>query len=167
MNDVVETTRLRLRRLTVDDGEFILELLTDPSFLRHIGDRGVRSLEDARRYIVNGPMASYEQHGFGLYLTVRKEDEAPIGICGLLKRESLADVDVGFAFLPRYWSKGYALESARAVVDYGRDVLGLDRIVAVTKNDNERSILVLRKLGMRFEGLVRLSETGPELALYA
>jgi RimJ/RimL family protein N-acetyltransferase len=164
---VVETERLRIRRLALDDAAFILELLTDPSFLRNIGDRGVANLEDARRYLRNGPMRSYEEHGFGLYLTTRKEDGAPIGICGLLKRDALDDVDVGFAFLPRYWSKGYATESARAVVAYGKDVLGLPRIVAVTRADNDGSIRVLRKLGMRFEKTVRLTEGGPALELYA
>jgi RimJ/RimL family protein N-acetyltransferase len=164
---VVETDRLVLRRLTVDDAEFILELLNEPSFLRYIGDRGVRNLDDARQYILTGPVASYDQHGFGLYLTALREPEVAIGICGLLKRESLEDVDIGFAFLPKYWSKGYAFESASAVMDYGRGVLELQRIVAVTAPDNDASIRLLAKLGMRFEKMVTLAEAGPESKLFA
>ncbi len=164
---VVETERLILRRLTVDDAEFIFELLNEPSFLQYIGDRGVRSLDDAQEYILNGPVASYEQHGFGLYLTVLRESKVPIGICGLLKRESLEDVDIGFAFLPKYWSKGYAFESASAVMDYGRELLGLKRIVAITAPDNDASIRLLEKLGMRFEKMVTLVEDGPESRLFA
>ncbi len=164
---VVETDRLALRRFTVDDAEFILELLNEPSFLQYIGDRGVRTLDDAREYILTGPVASYEQHGFGLYLTVLTEPGVAIGICGLLKRESLEDVDIGFALLPKYWSKGSAFESASAVMEYGRAVLGLQRIVAVTAPANDASIRVLEKLGMRFEKMVTLAADGPESKLFA
>ena len=164
---VVETERLTLRRLELGDAEFILGLLNDPSFLRFIGDKGVRTLDDAREYISNGPVASYERFGFGLYLTERKEDRVPIGICGLLKRESLKDVDMGFAFLPQFWSKGYAFESASAVMAYGRNVLGLTRIVAVTSPDNGASIRLLEKLGLKFESMARLSEDSPEIRLFA
>ena len=164
---VLETERLTLRRLEIGDAEFILGLLNDPSFLRFIGDKKVRTLDDAREYISSGPIASYERHGFGLYLTERREDGVPIGICGLLKRESLKDVDVGFAFLPRFWSNGYAFESASAVMAYARNVLGLSRVVAITSPDNDASIRLLTKLGMKFESMVRLSEEGPEVRLFA
>lgn len=164
---VVETERLTLRRLEIGDAEFIIGLLNDPSFLRFIGDKGVRTLDDAREYISNGPIASYERFGFGMYLTERKDDAVPIGICGLLKREALKDVDVGFAFLPQFWSKGYAFESASAVMAYGRNVLGLTRIVAITSSDNEASIRLLSKLGMKFESMVRLSAESPEIRLFA
>jgi [ribosomal protein S5]-alanine N-acetyltransferase len=167
MVNVVETERLALRRLSIDDAEFIRGLLNDPSFLRFIGDKGVRTVADARAYIVKGPVESYERHGFGLYLATRKEDAAPIGICGLVKRDALEDVDVGFAFLPQFWSKGYAFESASAVVAYGRNVLGLTRVVAVTMPDNHGSIRVLEKLGFRLTGMARLSEDGPGLQLFA
>lgn len=165
--NVVETDRLVLRRLSTDDAEFVLELLNEASFLRFIGDKGVRTLDDARDYILKGPVDSYERFGFGLYLTLLKESGVPIGICGLLKRESLKDVDVGFAFLPQFWSRGYAFESASAVMAYGRSALGLNRIVAVTNPDNHGSIRVLEKLGLRFENMVRLSEDGPEIKLFA
>jgi RimJ/RimL family protein N-acetyltransferase len=165
--NVVETERLALRRLTIEDAEFIRQLLNDPSFLRFIGDKGVRTIDDARAYIVNGPVESYRQHGFGLYLATRKEDGVPMGICGLVKRDALEDVDVGFAFLPQFWSKGYACESASAVLAYGREGVGLTRVVAVTMADNHASIRVLEKLGFRFRRMVRLSDGGPELQLFA
>jgi len=163
----VETERLTLRRLREDDAEFILELLNEPSFLEFIGDKGVRSLEDARDYILTGPLESYARHGFGLYLTALKEDRTPIGICGLLKRETLEDVDVGFAFLPAFWSKGYAFESTSAVLDHGRRDFGLERIVAVTSPGNDRSVRVLERLGLRFERMVRLSGDATEVKLFA
>lgn len=164
---VLETERLVLRRLSTHDAEFILRLLNEPSFLRYIGDRGVRTLEDARAYIAKGPIDSYDRHGFGLFLVSQKEDGAPIGMCGLLRRDALPDVDVGFAFLPAFWGKGYAFESAAAVLSYGREVLGLVRIVAITSPDNEGSIRVLSKLGMRFEGMIRLADSEPEVRLFA
>jgi RimJ/RimL family protein N-acetyltransferase len=164
---VLETDRLILRRLSIEDAGFVLELLNEPSFLQFIGDKGVRTLDDARDYILKGPVDSYERFGFGLYLTILKESGVPIGICGLLKREALKDVDVGFAFLPQFWSKGYAFESASAVMAYGRNVLGLNRIVAVTSSDNSGSIKVLERLGLRFEEMIKLSEDGPEIKLFA
>jgi RimJ/RimL family protein N-acetyltransferase len=164
---ILETDRLGLRRLAVEDAEFIFDLLNQPSFLQFIGDKGVRTIDHARNYILTGPMASYERFGFGLYLTELKQTQAPIGICGLLKRETLDDVDVGFAFLPQYWRQGYAFESASAVMAYGRDVLGLDRIVAITSPDNDASIKVLNKLGLEFERMIRLSEDVPEVKLFA
>jgi RimJ/RimL family protein N-acetyltransferase len=164
---VLETDRLVLRRLSAHDADFILQLLNEPSFLRFIGDRGVRTLDDARAYIAKGPVDSYTRHGFGLCLVSRKDDGAPIGMCGLLKRDTLQDVDVGFAFLPQFWGNGYAFESAAAVLSYGRDVLGLGRIVAITSPDNDGSIRVLEKLGMQFEGMIQLADSEPEVKLFA
>ncbi len=163
---VLETERLVLRRLKVEDAEFVLGLLNEPSFVRFIGDRGVRTIADAREYIVKGSIDSYERRGFGMYLTELKEDLTPLGICGLLQRKSLQDVDLGFAFMPQFWARGYAYESASAVMAYGKTALGLSRIVAVTSPNNHRSIRVLERLGMRFEQMVRLCEDGPELELY-
>ena len=163
---VLETDRLILRWLAIEDAEFILRLLNEPSFLRFIGDKGVRTIDDARDYILNGPVHSYERFGFGLYLTELKETHVPIGICGLLKRDSLKDVDVGFAFLPEFWKQGYAFESAAAVMDYGRNAFGLDRIVAITSPGNDESIKVLVKLGLEFERTIKLSEDGPDIELF-
>jgi RimJ/RimL family protein N-acetyltransferase len=165
--NILETDRLSLRRLTVDDAEFILELLNDPAWLRFIGDKGVRTLEAARDYILQGPVAMYERLGFGLYLTALKPDDVPIGLCGLIKRDALDDVDIGFAFLPQFRAKGYAYEAASAVLAYGRHVLGLTRIVAITSPDNDRSAGLLEKLGFIFEKMAKLSDDGPEVKLFA
>lgn len=148
---VLETERLALRRLTPDDAEFVRELVNEPSWIRFIGDRRVRTAEDARAYLEKGPIAMYRRHGFGLWLAELKATGEAAGLCGLIKRDALDDVDIGFAFLPRFWNRGYALESARAVLAYGREVLELDRIVAITSPDNEASIRLLRKIGLRFE----------------
>jgi RimJ/RimL family protein N-acetyltransferase len=164
---ILETERLLLRRLTRNDAAFILELLNEPAFLENIGDRGARTLADARRYIAKGPVASYRRFGFGLYLVELKDSGAPIGICGLLKRESLDDVDIGFAFLRRFWSQGYAHESAAAVMHYGWTQLRLQRIVAITKPHNQASITLLEKLGLRFEKNVALPDQGGENKLFA
>ena len=154
---VLETARLILRWLSPEDAEFILQLLNEPSWLRFIGDKGVRSIEDARAYILKGPVEMYSRLGFGLYLVELKEEGLSIGICGLIKRDSLEDVDIGFAFLPMYWGKGYASEAGSAVVAYGKKVLGLNRIVAITSLDNDRSIKLLEKLGLRFEQVIKLA----------
>ncbi|MGH9854479.1 MAG: GNAT family N-acetyltransferase [Blastocatellia bacterium] len=163
---VLETDRLILRWLSTDDAVFILKLLNEPSFLRFIGDKGVRTLEDARNYILNGPVEMYNRLGFGLYLTELKEDGAPIGICGLIKRDGLEDVDIGFAFLPGFWAKGYAYEAASAVMAYGKDILRIRRIVAITSPDNYASAKLLEKLGLRFERMILLSEGAEEVRLF-
>ena len=164
--NIVRSTRLQLRELTAQDDEFILQLLNDSSFLRFIGDKGIRTLGDAREYITQGPIASYRRYGFGLYLTSLRESGMPVGICGLVKRDALADVDLGFALLSRHCSRGYAAESAAAVLRYGRKVLALERIVAITAPDNFASIAVLEKIGLRFERMIRLVEHGPDLNLF-
>ena len=163
---MLETERLKLRELSPDDAEFILLLLNEPSFLRFIGDRGVRNLDDARQYILNGPVASYQKNGFGLYLVQLKPNDTPIGMCGLLKRETLPDVDIGFAFLPEFWNKGYALESATVVMSYGKDVLKLPRIVAITNKDNVASAKLLEKLGLVFDRLINLPGDKDEIKLF-
>ena len=164
---VFETDRLVLRRLTVDDSPFILRLLNEPSFLEHIGDRGVRNLADAKQYLLSGPIASYERHGFGLFLVELKEGRAPIGICGLLKRDALDDVDVGFAFVPESWSKGYAFESAAATIAYAQHTHHLKRVVAITSADNVASINLLVKLGFYFERMVLMPGDKAEVKLFA
>lgn len=163
---VLETDRLIVRWLSADDAEFILRLLNEPSWLRYIGNKGVRTLEDARAYILNGPVEMYSRLGFGLYLVELKGKGRPIGMCGLIKRDSLEDVDIGFAFLPQYWGKGYAYEAASAVMAYGVDVLSLKRIVAITSVDNESSARLLEKLGLRFEGMIKLSNDAEEVRLF-
>ncbi len=163
---VLETERLVLRHLTSEDAEFILRLLNEPSFLINIGDKGVRTTEDAARYIENGPRASYERFGFGLFLVELKSSGASAGICGLLKRDTLDDVDVGFAFLPEFWSKGYAVESASAICAHARDVFGINQLAAITSPDNDKSIRVLEKLGFKFDRMISLMEGEPEVRLF-
>jgi RimJ/RimL family protein N-acetyltransferase len=163
---VIESARLVLREFDLDDAEFILELLNESAFVRFIGDKGVRTRADAREYLQKGPLDSYRRFGFGLYLASLRADGMPIGMCGLVKREELADVDVGFALLARHCSRGYAAEAAAAVLEYGRRALNLRRIVAIAKPDNEASVAVLEKIGLGFERMIRLSGDGPELKLF-
>lgn len=164
---VLETDRLTLRRLSTDDAPFIVELLNEPSFLRYIGDKGVRTEADACRYLEAGPLASYERFGFGLYQVDLKESGEPIGMCGLLKRDWLQDADIGFAFLPQFWAKGYAFEAATGVLVHARDALGLERVVAITSPDNVASMALLAKLGFRFERMAHASEKETEVRLFA
>ena len=163
---ILETERLLIRQLSTEDAGFILELLNEPSFIRNIGDRGVRTIEGANAYILNGPVASYAKNGFGLYLVKLKETDESIGMCGLIKRDTLEDVDIGYAFLPKFWSKGYAFESARAVKEYAKNTIGLNRIVAIVDPENGGSIRVLEKIGLQFEKMVRLSEDDIDLKLF-
>src|SRR6185369_11244786 len=122
------TDRLLVRPITIDDASFILTLLNEPSFLRYIGDKQVRTVEDARQYILNGPVASYEQHGFGLCLMELKELHTPVGMCGILKRDGLPDPDIGFALIPDFWNKGLAFEAATAVLKDARERLNIQRV---------------------------------------
>ncbi|MGH9802763.1 MAG: GNAT family N-acetyltransferase [Blastocatellia bacterium] len=163
---ILETTRVRLRKLSVEDAEFIFRLLNEPSFIQNIGDKGVRSLEDARLYILNGPVASYQKFGFGLWMIEIKDTAEPVGICGLLKRDQLEDVDIGYALLPEFFGKGYAVEAAAAVVGYAAEALGFERVVAIVNSCNQSSIRVLEKIGFEFERMIRLSEDAVELKLY-
>jgi RimJ/RimL family protein N-acetyltransferase len=164
---VLETDRLILRHLNVDDDEFIYELVNDPSFIRYIGDKGVRTLDDARNYILNGPVAMYEKLGYGLYATELKDGRVPVGMCGILKRDTLPHPDIGFAFLPSHWKHGYAFESAAAVIKHAREVLGIDQVLAITTPDNEASVKLLEKIGLRFERLIKLTEDAPEVKLFS
>ncbi len=167
MTPVLETERLVLRRLTTDDAPFILELLNDPAFLRYIGDKGVRTQADACRYIETGPMASYERHGFGLYRVELKDGGEPIGMCGLLRRDYLPDVDIGFALLARHRAQGYAFEAASAVLVHARDTLGLKRVLAITSPANVTSISLLEDLGFRFERMARPAENEAEVEVFS
>ncbi len=165
--NVIETERLILREACGRDAAFILELLNDPDFVRYIADRGVRTLEDARRFIEERFVESYRRNGFGLWLVEPKGEGATAGMCGLVRREGLDGVDIGYAFLPAFRGRGYAAESARAVLAYARDALGLKRLLAITSPDNSASGRVLEKIGLRFERMIRLSPGEPEVRLYA
>jgi RimJ/RimL family protein N-acetyltransferase len=162
----LETARLILRRVQFDDAPFLVALLNQPSFLANIGDRGVRNNEDVHRYMREGPMAMYEKHGFGLWHTALKSDGASIGLCGLLKRDILPEVDIGYAFLPAYWKQGYAFEAADAVARHGAWKFGLERLIAVVSTGNSASIRVLEKIGMTFECMFPMHANEPPVRLY-
>ncbi len=162
---VLETSRLILRRITPDDALFIHTLMNDPDFIRNIGDRGLSNQADARSFIEQRMMPSYERYGHGLYCVVLRDTAVPIGICGLLYREALQETDIGYAFLPGFRGQGYALEAATACMDYGRTVLGKSRIVGFTDQANLASARLLEKLGLRYNRQVSFGE-GDETGLY-
>jgi len=166
MISMISSRRLFIRPITLDDAPFILTLLNEPSFLRYIGDKQVRTVEDARQYILNGPVASYERHGFGLCLMELRESHTPVGMCGILKREELPDPDIGFALLPDFWSKGLAFEAATAVLNDARERLKLERILAITSLDNDASISLLERLGFKFERVMELSADREPVKLF-
>ena len=164
---ILETERTILREVTRDDAEFVLDLLNQPSFIKFIGDRNVRTIAEARDYIESRFTKSYKQFGFGMYAVELKETNAPIGICGFVKRDSLPDADIGFAFLPQYERKGYAFESSDAVMKYGRDILGLGRVLAIISKDNESSGRLLEKINFKFERLIKMPPNDEELKLFS
>ncbi|MES2299527.1 MAG: GNAT family N-acetyltransferase [Pseudomonadota bacterium] len=164
---VIETERLIIRHMNLDDGALILEVLNEPSFLRFIGDRGVRDMAGAQNYIRTAALDMYERLGFGFFLVESKADGCGMGFSGLAKRDYLDDVDIGFAFAPRYWHKGYASEAAAALLVYARDQLGLKRVVATTRVDNDSSIKLLEGVGLRFERRFMHADGDRELNLFA
>lgn len=164
---VAETERLRVRHLSVDDAAFILRLLNEPTFIRHIADKGVRTLDDARVYLRNGPIASVARNGFGLNRVELKETGQAIGMCGLIRRDALDDVDIGYALLPEFCGQGYAAEAARAVLVSAARLHGLQRVIAVVNSDNSDSSRMLEKMGFRFEKMVRLAADEPDIRQFA
>ena len=163
---LIETERLVLRRLTVDDAPFMLRLLNEPSFIKNIGDRNVRTLEDARAYIADFPLASYAQFGYGPYLAQEKESRAGIGICGLRKRAIFDAPDIGYALLPEYCGRGYALEASKGLMSYAKNTLGLTHMFGVVNQDNAPSIRLLEKLGFTYLKNVRLEQESKEVNLF-
>lgn len=155
---IAETDRLVLRHLVPDDAGFYFRQVNEPSWIAHIGDRQVRSLQDAESQIRSRIVASYTQHGFGMYLVELKASGTPIGLCGLLKRDLLPDPDIGFALLEAHCGRGYAQEAARAVLDQAFRTLGLPRLLAITSPGNDRSGKLLDQLGFRFQGLTNLGQ---------
>lgn len=163
---ILSTARLVVREIVHTDAPFILQLLNDPAFIQYIGDKRVRTLDEAREYIETGPRAMYAEFGFGLW-AVELPDGSAIGICGLLKRPVLDDVDLGFAVLPQFRRDGYAFEAASAVVAYARGTLRLDRLVAITNPDNDASARLLEKLGFSFEQMTKVFADAPPLKLFS
>ena len=162
----IETERLVLRHLTTEDDAFMLELMNEPDFIRFVADRGLRTRADAAVYLSEKILPSYARYGFGFYRVDLKDSGTAIGICGLVKRETLEWVDIGFSVLERFRGHGYALEAATAVMNHGRTVLELTRIVGVTAPDNRNSIRLLEKLGLRFQEKIHLPGYGPESLLF-
>ena len=154
---VLTSPRLKLRKLVIEDAEFIVELLTDPDSLKYIGDRGVKNIKDAVAYIQQGPQSMYKQHGLGLLLVESLEHQTPIGLCGLLKRPELSHPDIGFAFLPAYRKQGFASEATKLVLDDAIERKVSEKILAITSVDNHKSIILLKKLGFNFKELMQLA----------
>lgn len=163
---VLETSRIRLRFLNEADAPFIYRLLNDPDFIRNIADRGIRTLKDARNYLLKGPLASYQMHGFGLNAVELRQTGEVIGICGLLRREVLPQPDLGYAFLPEFRGKGYALESARAMTGHAANVFGFHQIDAIVNPENGPSMNVLVRCGFKQVGNIKLAHDEPELTLF-
>jgi RimJ/RimL family protein N-acetyltransferase len=163
---ILDTERLRLRTLGLDDAPFYLQVVNDPGFIEFIGDRGIRTIDAARKAIAEGPLAMQAALGHSLYLVELKQDGAPIGMCGLIKRETLPEVDIGYAFLPLFGGKGYATEAAAATLAYARTI-GIRRVLAITSPGNAASNAVLKKIGMRFQELVHLTPEDTGTLLYS
>jgi RimJ/RimL family protein N-acetyltransferase len=163
----LETKRLILRGFTLNDATFIISLLNTPGWLQFIGDRNVKTQEQARAYLLNGPLKSYHENGFGLCMVELKSDGTPIGMCGLLKRDYLESPDIGFALMPEYSRMGYAFEAANAIVSYAKEILKLNGLMAITMQSNKSSIGLLEKVGFSFTRMIALPSGGEELMLFA
>lgn len=159
------TDRLLIRPFTLDDAPFILRLLNEPSFIANIADKGVRTKEQAQDYLQQGPLASYATHGHGLWMVEHHGTGAPMGMCGLIKRDSLPEVDLGYAFLPEFWGQGFAREAAEACLAFGRETLGLRGMLAIVSPGNAPSIRLLEALAFRPTGRMELAP-GDEVVTY-
>lgn len=164
---IAETPRLCIRHLTAADAAFTCQLLNDPAFITHIADRGVRTELDAMHYLAEGPIKSYQQHGYGLFLVEDNANHIPLGFCGLLYRDYLQETDIGFAFMPQFRGQGYAYEAAAAVMHFGYAKLKLKRIVGLTSAGNMASVKILQRLGLRFEKMVQMQPSAEYVQLYA
>jgi RimJ/RimL family protein N-acetyltransferase len=163
----LETERLILRRLTLDDARFMLGIWNDPAFIRNVGDRGIRTEEQAVAALQTGALSLYAEYGYGPYVMVRRSDGTEIGICGLFKRENLADPDIGFGVLPEYCGQGYASEAAFEVLAHTRDVLGIDNLAAIVSPENAPSIALIEKLGLRFDRKFTMPGDDEAVLLYS
>jgi RimJ/RimL family protein N-acetyltransferase len=166
MDIKLRTERLQLRWLTLDDAELMLAVWNDPAFVRFVGDRGIRTVDEARMTMEEGTMKLYSDHGYGPFRMALADSDEPIGICGLFRREGLDDPDIGFATLPEFCGRGFAFEAACAVIDHARDELGLPRLIAIVSPENEASVGLIRKLGLRFERMYRMAGDDDDIAIY-
>jgi RimJ/RimL family protein N-acetyltransferase len=164
---ILETVRLQLRWLTLDDAGLMLAIWNDPAFIRYVGDRAIRTIDEARAEMAKGAMQLYEKYGYGPYRVSLKESDTAIGICGLFRRDSLEEPDIGYGVLPEYCGKGYAYEASCAVMEYARADLGLTRLVAIISPDNNASIGLIRKLGLVFERMHKMHDDDDEVCIYS
>jgi len=164
---ILDTERLTLRTIEPGDAAFYYELVTDPTWLEHIGDKGIRSVEGARTAIIDGPCTMQEKYGHSLYVMERKSDGKPLGLCGLIKRDSLPDVDIGYAIRPAYFGQGYTYEAAAAVVQHARVQLRMKRLLGITSPANTSSIKLLEKLGLVFVENKALPPDGRSTNIYS
>lgn len=164
---VVATARLSLSKLELADAAMLLRLLNEPSFIANIADRGVRTLEQAEKYLIDGPLAMYRQHGFGMYRVTRLADGLDIGLCGLVYRDYLGKPDIGYAFFPEFAGQGYASEAAAAIFAYGKNVLQLPEIVGIVAPHNFASQKVLQKLGLQKQGQLQVPGEDKKVDYYA
>lgn len=162
----ITADRISLRRLTLSDAEFVIELVNDSDWLRNIGDKNVHCIADAERYLRQGPMSLYEKLGVGLWAVVLQSTGELMGMCGLVKRDALEDFDLGFAFLPAYRGQGFAFEAARGVLSFVRDELKLKRLAAIVNPDNTPSVKLLKKLGFERTGEMQMPGDGKSVDLY-
>lgn len=158
MKFILETDRLRLREFILEDAEFVLKLVNTPLWHEFIGDKNIYTREAALAYIQNSLQKSYEKNGYGLWLMQLKDTSESIGMCGLVNRDSLDDIDIGFALLPTYERNGFTFEAAKATLQYAKNTLAIDKIVAITNPKNVASIRLLNKLGLQFEKEVQVTE---------
>ena len=163
---LIQTSRLQIREFNSDDAQFLLKLMNTPEWLRFIGERNIHSEEDAIKHIETNLVPSYTQHGFGFWCVIEKETGVPVGMNGLIKRDNLEDVDHGFAFLPEYTGRGFAYESSRIILNYARDVLEINKLIAITDQDNTRSQALLEKLEFTRIGIVTVKAEWGESLLY-
>jgi len=163
----LETARLHLRWLTAADAGFMLRIWNDPAFVRHVGDRGLRTFDDATRALEQGILATYRQFGYGPFLVCLADGREEIGICGLFRRAGVPDPDIGYALLPEYTGAGYAAEAATAVLDHARHGIGLRCVIAIVSPENRPSIALLERLGLRYEGMMRLTGEAQDVSRYA
>ena len=165
MNKILTTERLILREYTLDDTQFVIQLLNTEGWLAFIGDKNVRTEEEAKIYLLNGPIKSYAENGYGLSLVATKDGLTPIGMCGLIKRDNLDCPDIGFAFLPEFMGKGYAFEIADAIITYAKDTLKLPRVYGITMPENEHSKRLLQKIGLSYQKMYSFPNQEEKLML--
>jgi ribosomal-protein-alanine N-acetyltransferase len=164
---LIETERLTMRRITPHDADLMLAVWNDPAFVRYVGDRGIRTIEQAAKAIEEGAMRLFSEHGFGPYRMALKTDDTAVGICGIFAREGMDEPDLGFSVLPEFCKRGFAYESAVAVIRHARVDLKLPRLTAIVSPENAASVGLIEKLGLQFERMIRLPGENSDISLYA